>query len=72
MKVVSRSPYPTKAWLLPVTLSAVKFAFFVLFDYAVSLSCKTTYISRKKTFLYKKEMHQPFLKVKIHLLEEFL
>ena len=46
IKVVSRSSYPTQAWLPSVTLSSVKGAFFMLFDFAVSISCKTTYISR--------------------------
>ena len=73
IKVLSRSPYPTKAWLPRVTLSSVKCAFFMLFHYAVSISRKTTYISRWKTILYKKEMHQPFLKINIHYLQgEFL
>ena len=36
IEVVSRSPYPTKAWLPLITLSSVKWAFFVFF-YAVSI-----------------------------------
>ena len=39
--------------------------FFVLLDYAIS-------ISFKKTVLYKNEKYQPFVKINIHLREEFL
>ena len=44
--------------------------FFVLLDYAVSISLKTNCL-KKKTILYKKEKHWPFVKINIHLQEEF-
>ena len=43
---------------------------FELFDYAISISFKTNCL-RKKTILYKKEKHQLFVKINIHLQEEF-
>ena len=44
--------------------------FFVFLDYAVSISLKTNCL-KKKTILYKKAKHWPFVKINIHLQEEF-